>query len=178
MIIPPNSPTWNVQSRPLSGLSQREIETPEGIGYDLRVSEIYEIHGQGHLGNNLRSTPTTKSLGVFSKDGEKIITLQPGKYYLVQTIETVSFPSTMGGLIFPRSTLFRSGVLMQSSVVPSGYVGALTFGLAVWATEGFQLELGARFAHLVMVEVGDGATPYSGQWNGGRVSAVTPEIQK
>ncbi len=178
MIIPPNSPIWKTQNRPLNGLSQREIETPEGIGYDLRVSEIYETVGQGHLGNQLRSTPEAKSVGCLASDGERPITLKSGKYYLVQTVETVSFPPTLGGLIFPRSTLFRSGVLLQSSVVPGGYVGPLTFGLAVWANEGFQLELGARFAHLVVVEVGDGATPYAGQWNGGRVSAITPEVQK
>lgn len=178
MIIPPNSPLWDNQSRPVSGLSQREIDTPEGLGYDLRVSEIFELSGHGHLGVTIRSTPEAKSLGCLSSDGERKIALQSGRYYLARTVETVSFTASMGGLIFPRSTLFRSGVLLQSSVVPSGYVGPLTFGLAVWTGDGFQLELGARFAHLVVVAVGDGATNYAGQWNGGRVFAEMPEVQK
>jgi len=178
MIIPPNSPRWSTESRPIEGLSQREIETPEGLGYDLRVSEIFELNGRGHLGVTLRNTPDTISLGRLSSDGEKSISLESGKCYLVQTLETVSFSALVGGLIFPRSTLFRSGVLLQSSVVPSGYVGPLTFGLAVLSSAGFEIELGARFAHLVVVEVGDGATMYEGQWNGGRVSAITPEVQK
>lgn len=177
MIIPPNSSRWSPSNRPIEGLSQREIDTPEGLGYDLRVSEIFELNGRGHLGVNLRNTPAATSLGCLTADGEKSIALESGKYYLVQTVETVSFPTSVGGLIFPRSTLFRSGVLLQSSVVPSGYIGALTFGLAVWSTAGFEIELGARFAHLVMVEVSDGATEYEGQWNGGRISAVTPEVQ-
>jgi deoxycytidine triphosphate deaminase len=178
MIIPPNSPRWNSESRPLDGLSQREIETPEGLGYDLRVSEIFELIGRGYLGVTHRNTPNTRSLGCFTTDGEKHIALEAGKYYLAQTVETVSFSPQMGGLIFPRSTLFRSGVILQSSIVPSGYVGPLTFGLAVWAGEGFEIELGARFAHLVVVAVGEGATAYEGQWNGGRVSVGKPEVQK
>lgn len=178
MIIPPNSKRWNSEKRPIDGLSKREIETPEGMGYDLRLAEIFELEGRGHLGVTLRNTPISRSLGRLSEEGPKCISLQGGKYYLVQTVETVAFSAGIGGLIFPRSTLFRSGVLLQSSVVPAGYAGPLTLGLAVWSGEGFDIELGARFAHLVIEDVGEGATNYEGQWNGGRVTTANPEVQK
>jgi deoxycytidine triphosphate deaminase len=178
MVIPPKSPRWTTTPLPISGLSERELNNPEGIGYDLRVEEVFVSSGRGHLGNTVRETPSVQSLGTLSRDGQKLIALKGGEYYLVKTVETVQFGLDMGGLIFPRSTLFRSGVLLQSSVVPPGYVGTLTFGLAIWSPAGFDIELGARFAHMVIVEVGQGASLYGGQWNGGRVTTESSEEQK
>jgi deoxycytidine triphosphate deaminase len=175
MIIPPQSPIWKTTRLPISGLADRELKNPEGVGFDLRVGELYTTSGRGHLGTVVRETASIESLGSFAAEGPKKIRLEGGKYYLAKTIEEVHFESNMGGIIFPRSTLFRSGVLLQSSVVPAGYSGSLTFGLAVWASEGFDIELGARFSHLVIVDVGKGASLYEGQWNGGRVSTTSEE---
>ena len=31
----------------VNGLSERELEHPEGAGFDLRIGKLYEITGQG-----------------------------------------------------------------------------------------------------------------------------------
>ena len=41
----------------VANLSERELENPEGAGFDLRIGEIYEISGQGFLGVTERETP-------------------------------------------------------------------------------------------------------------------------
>jgi len=41
----------------VTNLSERELENPEGAGFDLRIGELYEISGQGFLGVTERETP-------------------------------------------------------------------------------------------------------------------------
>ncbi len=59
-----------------------------------------------------------------------------------------------------------------------GYTGELTFALANLGNMEFRLELGARFANLMFVQVtGDVKRAYEGQWKGGRVSTEGKEKQ-
>ncbi|MBU0471021.1 MAG: hypothetical protein KKF65_00225 [Nanoarchaeota archaeon] len=80
--------------------------------------------------------------------------------------------------IYPRSTLQRCGVLLISTTTNPGYKGELTFGMVNLNKHSFKLELGARIAKLVFVEVvGELARTYEGQWNRGRVATEKVERQ-
>ena len=163
----------------IENLSERELN-PEGVGFDLRAGEAYELLGKGVLGVEERKTPDAKLITVAS--GGKIF-MGPGKYILVKTMEKINLPAGKIAIeegrapahimadVRPRSTLQRSGIYLMGTKTDPGYSGELTFALANLSKVNFELEIGARFANLIFCEViGDLAREYGGQWKGGRVS--------
>lgn len=174
MIIPPKAISAKAGQLPILNLSDRELLDPEGVGFDLRLSGIHTIKGKGSLLVETRQTPKATPLDA---DSEGVFTLEPKRWYLVTTMETMNLPANMAGVIFPRSTLFRSGVELHTSITPPGYEGPLTFGLTVVNPEGFRIAHGARFCHLVLLQVRKGSTKYRGQWNQGRIDSPNEERQ-
>lgn len=175
MIVPPNAlRASKALSDAVLNLSARELSSPEGVGFDLRLASVQLTTGRGSLREETRKTSSARPLQA-SDEGTYL--LQPSHWYLATTVETMNLPVSLAGVIFPRSTLFRSGVALHTSVVPPGYRGSLTFGLTVANPEGFEIDVNARFCHLVLFEVRRGATKYRGQWNGGRLVQPTDEGQ-
>lgn len=174
MIIPPKAISLKHDQLPILNLSDRELLDPEGVGFDLRLSGIHTLKGKGSLLVETRHTPKATPL---RPDADGVFTLEPKRWYLATTMETMNLPANMAAVVFPRSTLFRSGVELHTSITPPGYEGPLTFGLSVSNDEGFRIALGARFCHLVLMQVKKGATKYRGQWNLGRVDSPDEERQ-
>jgi deoxycytidine triphosphate deaminase len=162
----------------ISGLSQRELENPEGAGYDLRVKSVNKIIGSGSLLIETRKTSEVYDLSREDDSSETILDLEPNGLYLVTTIESFTLSENMLAVFHPRSTLFRSGVIFQSGVAPYGYEGPMTFLLYIANPLGFRLQLGARFAHVNIMEVDGGSSAYRGQWQHGRVTTSDEERQK
>ena len=140
----------------VENLCEREMNNPEGAGFDLRMGEVYELEGPsagsinslragsprpelgtkagqaGFLGVEERQTPNIKLIGQFNPekiDDDNFFVFEPGKYYLIKTIEKVNLPITLSGIIFPRTTMFRSGLGLFNGIVQPGYSGELTFGV-------------------------------------------------
>lgn len=134
-----------------------------GAGYDLRAGRFYKIRGEALLGVENRVLPEADELIA----GE--ITLKPGEYLLIETLEKVHMPKNLMARILPRSTLFRAGCSLITAVVDPGYYGALTMGLKNLSTANFQLEKGARIGQIVFEEVAGEATSYNGRYQGGKV---------
>lgn len=175
MIIPPRAVLKSKRTvNAVANLSSREVDSPEGVGFDLRLSSVHVISGRGALLEGPRKTSSAKKV---EPDESGVYFLMPRLWYLVSTVETMDLPLDLAGLVFPRSTLFRSGVALHTSVVPPGYVGPLSFGLSVAMEEGFEIAENARFCHLVLMQVARGATKYKGQWNYGRLIADSEEDQ-
>ena len=161
----------------ITNLAQRELDNPEGAGFDLRAGEIYQLKSSGFLNIETRRTPEVELLGRYSPQTPARVLLVPREYYLVKIIEEITLDPDMVGIFHPRSTLFRSGVVLQTGVHPPGYSGAPTFGLHVAGPFSFELELGSRIAHVNILCVQGGSTPYRGQWQGGRVTTGSEERQ-
>jgi len=164
----------------VENLCERELNNPEGAGFDLRLGEVYALEGDGFLGIEKRDTP--KSVLVAANDPEKseaenIFVFEPGKYYLVKTMEKVNLPVTLSGLIFPRTTMFRSSLGMFNGIVQPGYCGELTFGVCNLGKSRITVSFGARIAHITFHEVLGEGNQYRGQWQGGRVSTAGQETQ-
>ena len=179
----------NKKYKLIENLSEREW-TPEGVGIDVRVGEVYKIEGEGFLGVVTRKTPKVKKIADI-KEGDKRITLKPGDFVLVKTIEKVNVPAEKIVIeeskepaylmldVYPRSTLQRCGIYFMGTKTDPGYYGELTFALVNVGNSSFELELGARIANLVFKRVeGDIHRPYEGQWKGGRVGTEEFEKQK
>jgi deoxycytidine triphosphate deaminase len=177
-------------TRLITGLSPRETENPEGTGFDLRAGKLERLsHGStGCLFNDyLRSRKTPETDFVCEYDltreekDQEVVVIIPGDYYLVQTVERLRVPAYLLGLVEPRTTLFRSGVRLDTSFVAPGYgllsddgTGAtLTFGLNNMSKCPFLLQMGARIAHLVFAKIEGETKLYRGQWQSGTGRART-----
>jgi len=159
----------------VENLCDREMNNPEGAGFDLRLGEVYELEGDGFLGVEERDTP---KINLVAKQGEAdFFTFQPQKYYLVKTMEKVNLPTTLSGIIFPRTTMFRSGLGLFNGVVQPGYSGELTFGVCNLGKSNIKISFGARIAHITFHEVLGQGNQYRGQWQGGRVATNGKETQ-
>jgi len=150
-------------------LCERELTNPEGAGFDLRVGEVFEIkEGDSFLGESERHTPETKSVAKYGE--KKGITIEPGEFVLVKTIEKVNLPKNIAAIFRPRSTLQRSGVALFTAAASPGYCGELTFGMCNLGKNDFRLEMGARIVHIIFFDTSENISEYRGQWQGGRVS--------
>jgi len=159
----------------VENLCQRELENPEGAGFDFRLGEVYELKGKSFLGVEERKTPEVKLLAKFPED--KYFVFKPGKYYLMKTIEKVNTPENILILFRPRTTIFRSGMMIFTGNVSPGYCGELTFGIVNLGSVEVKIELGARVVHAMFFEVRGKTHLYRGQWQGGRVTTKKKEKQ-
>ncbi len=164
----------------VENLCDREINNPEGAGFDLRLGEVYELLGDGFLGVEERQTPEIKLLAKYDSekiDDDNFFIFEPGKYYLVKTIEKVNLPVNLSGIIFPRTTMFRSGLGLFNGVVQPGYSGELTFGVCNLGQSKIKISFSARVVHITFHEVLGEGNQYRGQWQGGRVATGGKEVQ-
>jgi len=161
----------------VENLSERELNNPEGAGFDLRLGEVYEISGDGFLGVEERKTPESKLLAQYNPNKREGFIFEPGKYYLMKTVEKVNTPDNILILFRPRSTLQRSGMFIFTANVSPGYKGELVFGIKNIGPSDIKIELGARVVHAMFYEVKGKTNLYRGQWQGGRVSTKKKEKQ-
>ena len=164
----------------VENLCERETNNPEGAGFDLRLGEIYELAGDGFLGVEERQTPDIKLVAKYDSskpEAEDFFIFEPGKYYLIKTMEKVNLPVNLSGVIFPRTTMFRSGLGLFNGVVQPGYCGELTFGVCNLGKSNIKISFGARVVHITFHEVFGEGNQYRGQWQGGRVSTGGKEVQ-
>jgi deoxycytidine triphosphate deaminase len=153
----------------VENLAERELTNPEGAGFDLRVSEVFKIkEGDAFLGETERFTPEVESVAQY--DDNKEITLKPGDFVLVKTMEKVNLPNNVAAIFRPRSTLQRSGIGLFTATANPGYSGELTFGMCNLGKNDFRLEMGARIVHILFFNTSENFSAYRGQWQGGRVS--------
>ena len=173
----------------VENLDERETQNPEGVGIDIRAGKVYRITGEGFLGVKDRKSSDTEKVADLEK-GDKEIVLNPGDYVLVKTIEKFNIPGEkvvveegekpvyLSLHVYPRSTLQRCGVYLMATKTDPGYSGELTFALSNLGNKPFRMELGARFANIVFMQVtGEIQRAYEGQWKGGRVSTGGVETQ-
>lgn len=155
------------------GLGDRDVTRPEGAGFDLRLAHLSLLSGSGYLGAEVRQTPDASPADLV--DG--MWSLEPRQYALATTTETLALPSNLAALVVPRSTLYRSGVVLSGGLVAPGYEGSLTVGLFNASAAAYVIEPGARFLHILFMTLDRAANDYGGQWQGGRIVAPTPEVQ-
>ncbi len=170
----------------IENLGQRELKNPEGVGVDLRLGAVHKIisggafieaDGEGGLGK--RKGVKTELVAEFKPKARKQdeVVIKPGDYYLVSTFETINTPKDLMPLVFPRTSLFRAGLLLLNSKTDPGYKGTLTMGLKNLSEHEVTLQLGARICNIVFFEIKGETVSYRGQHQGGRISPHEEEQQ-
>ncbi len=162
----------------ITGLGGRDLSSPEGTGIDLRLGAVHEIieggayiEADGPAGLGKRSGVKTKEIYTLKEgDTQDELIVAPGDYFLVQTAETIHTPLDLMPMVYPRSSLFRAGLLLLATKTDPGYEGQLTFGLTNLGKFPVKLQLGARICNIVFHKIEGEAVGYRGQHQGGRVS--------
>lgn len=174
VIIPPGLALTAHDGGPvIHGLGERDLMNPEGAGFDCRLARLSRLVGEGYVGVENRQTP--EATEVEALDGP--YALEPHTYYLATTREELDLPPNMAALVIPRSTLYRSGVILSGGLAAPGYRGTITVGIMNSRNDSFKIEPHARFLHVVFFALSSDANAYKGQWQGGRIDAPTTERQ-
>ena len=166
----------------LENLGERDLTNPEGVGIDLRLGSVHKIIKGGafiEAGLGKRKGVETKEIAKFI-DGakkQKFISIEPGQYYLVQTLESVNTPLDLMPIVYPRSSLFRAGLLLLNSKTDPGYCGPLTMGLVNLSPFPVKLQMGARICNIVFHKIEGQTVSYRGQHQGGRITPQKVEQQ-
>lgn len=178
MILGPKKLLQLVKTKKLvEGLSERELTNPEGTGFDLRLGEVFEISGSAFLGETHRKTPEITLVEKYIEGKARSVKIKPGQFFLFKTIEKINLPINLSAVILPRTTTFRSGLFVRTGPVQPGYQGELTFGIKNEGPVTVEIEMGARFAHIIFHEIKGMGSAYRGQWQGGRVTTERKEKQ-
>ncbi|PYI15884.1 dUTPase-like protein [Aspergillus japonicus CBS 114.51] len=132
---------------------------PCGVDLTLRQVSKWTSAATIDFDNTKRQAAQTSSLPFDTTS--HAITLQPGAY-LVDFNETVHVPRNCMGSVFPRSSLWRSGVGIAAGVVDAGYEGAMGALLEVKNPHGVVLYRNAKLAQIVFEELGEIVEGYQG----------------
>lgn len=179
MILGPKKLLHLVKTKRLvEGLASRELTTPEGAGFDIRLGEVHKLDGgKAYLGITHRETPNIKTVVKYNSKKITSYTIKPSEFVLMSSIETFNIPLDITVNFKPRTTTFRSGLFLRTGNVAPGYHGKVTFAVKNEGPIPVTMELGCRFAHAQFFEVRGGGTQYKGQWQGGRVTTKKREKQ-
>lgn len=84
-------------------------------------------------------------------------------------MEKINLPENIAAVFRTRSTLFRCGLTLHTGIANPGFSGPLYFGLANLGEIPVEIEMGARIASVIFMQVkGKPVNAYRGQWQGGR----------
>ncbi len=111
------------------------------------------------------------------KRNQEWVVIEPGQYYLVSTLEIINTPKDLMPVVYPRTSLFRAGLLLLNSKTDPGYKGTLTMGLKNLSEFDVKLQLGARICNIVFFKIEGQTVSYRGQHQGGRISPEDEEQQ-
>ena len=138
-------------------------EQLQPAGFEVTVAEVAVLESPGRLGftGEERRLPRIKPL----KLSEDSFTLLPRGVYLVRYNEAVRLPNNLIALVFPRSSLMRSGAILYTAVWDPGYHGRGQGLLNVYNPNGIELRLGSRIGQIVFLRLSRPAEkPYQGAY--------------
>lgn len=143
-------------------------QQPCGIDLTLRLVSQWTSAAVLDADNTNRRAAQTTTLSFDASNDT--ITLPQGAY-LVDFNETVKVPLDCMASLFPRSSLWRSGVGIESGLVDSGYEGAMGALMHVKNPHGVVLYRGAKLAQIVFHEMKGEVEGYRGLYQASTSSA-------
>jgi dUTP pyrophosphatase len=142
-------------------VSPVDAEQVQPNGVDLTLDAVERFDEPGYLGRDGKEIGAR--VAVEPTDG--VYRLDPGGYAATYG-EQIAIPEGHVGFVLPRSSLMRSGGMLNTAVWDAGYEGRGEGLLQVHHP--IQVEAGARFAQFVLAEAGHEET-YEGSYQGERL---------
>ncbi|KAK2757342.1 hypothetical protein FQN54_004856 [Arachnomyces sp. PD_36] len=158
----------------INGLISTQLQTqPCGVDLTLKRVLTWTSAGAVDFDNSQREAASTKEITFASKtpgeagqENDHMAMDLPQGSYLIEFNETVSVPLDVMGQLFVRSSLFRSGALLDAGVMDSGYEGAVGAVLQVLNPSGLRLYKNARLAQFVFHQMSEPVEGYNGMYQG------------
>jgi len=130
-------------------LENAEIDNIQGSSYDLRLGNEYFHNG------------LIKTLD----DQEPFITLNPGDYAIVSSLETANFPKDIAGKFDLSVGLFCRGIILSNGPqVDPGFKGKLFCLLFNSSNRKIQLKLKQHYATIEFLKLFEPTKPYKGKY--------------
>lgn len=153
--------------------------SPAQVGYDLSIAKISEIEKPGMVFIEKTRQPVLREIVPRLVSDSRIHPevegnenkyrwmwrLKKGAYDVVFN-EGCDIPANLSGFIRQRSSLLRSGVLIQSSIFDPGFKTEQMGCVMIVTEDGFQVERDARVAQIYFHEHNPVAELYVGQYQG------------
>lgn len=166
-----------VVTRQLVRNLQHVAQQQQPCGVDLTLHQVSEWTSAASIDFNNTKRQAAKTSSLPFDSISHAITLQPGAY-LVDFNETVQIPRNCMGSVFPRSSLWRSGVGIAAGVVDAGYEGAMGALLEVMNPNGVVLYQNAKLAQIVFEELGETVKGYNGIYQSSTSSVGRDGIER
>lgn len=140
-------------------ISPFNFDNLQQISYDLTLFRVYEIQDGGSIKNGKTILPKY----LLKKPRNDVYSLEAHKTYSFDFCEKVQMPSNMYGMIYPRSSSNRIGVLITSGIYDPGFTNRV--GAIARVTQNVELKKFDRVATL-LISWADSASEYNGQYQG------------
>jgi dUTP pyrophosphatase len=128
-------------------------------GFECTVGTVYSLEddtGILDFDNSKRYLPKRKQE---EWDNTNSVVLKEG-FYLLETNEFLTMPDNLVGIINPRSSLHRMGLVLREALIDPGFKGTLVVGLVAFSRT--QLYRNARILQISFAEVSDISLSYNG----------------
>lgn len=147
----------------------REIVRENGI--DFRLADEIAYHKD--LGKEFVMDPSSIEMIEKAYDvrkDQKILHLRAHEQVLLSTVEHVSMPDDIVGIVELRSTWARHGLSMPPTIIDAGFHGTITLEVINNAPYAIAIKPNERFAHIVFVKTSSRveSTYASGSYSGQR----------
>lgn len=135
-------------SKSISNFLDHKIQI-QSVGVDLRIKYVYKWTSAGILDfdNTKRRIPKFKKV-VWKND---TIFLKKGSYF-VEFQEYINVSLFNTAVLFPRSSLMRCGVILDSSLFDPGYTGPISCIINVLNNYGISFKKDARIAQCIFIK--------------------------
>ena len=131
-------------------------------GVDVRVDKIYQLRFAGKIMQMSSVIPARHEIPTHDEDGIEMYYLEPG-YYEVDLMEGVKMPNNAALVYKTRSSLVRSGAIVESGQFDAGFCTDKA-GCFLIVHRGIYIEKGARIAQAIVHESDVVTNTYDGQF--------------
>jgi len=125
-------------------------------GYDIRLG------GQAIAYQS--SYAVTKACENVLLHSESEFILFPGGFLLCHSLEVLSFPSYITGMVKDKSTYARLGIAVQNTILESGWRGQITLEISNHGPLRIPLKVGEGIAQILFHKSEPSERPYDGKY--------------
>ena len=141
-------------------------EDVRGSSIDLSITEKAKVPKKNIVIDLFENKPSDDEIENFFDEIElaKGYELKPNNFFYTSTAEYIKIPKNMCGIIFPRSTFARIGLLLPSSMYANpGYEGHLPLIIHNHSPFTIKIPPYYKVAQLLLLEIKGESIPYEHQ---------------